>query len=54
MTELIYDIGMHEGEDSKFYLLKGFRVVAVEADCALCEGAAARLVSSAATAMPFT
>jgi FkbM family methyltransferase len=43
MTELIYDIGMHEGEDSKFYLLKGFRVVGVEADCALCEGAAARL-----------
>jgi len=43
MTELIYDVGMHEGEDSKFYLLKGFRVVGVEADCALCEGAAARL-----------
>lgn len=32
MTELIYDIGMHDGEDSEFYLLKGFKVVAVEAD----------------------
>jgi FkbM family methyltransferase len=49
MTELIYDIGMHEGEDSKFYLLKGFRVVAVEADCALCQAAAARLGQFIAT-----
>lgn len=30
--ELIYDIGMHKGEDSEFYLRKGFRVVAFEAD----------------------
>jgi FkbM family methyltransferase len=30
--DLIYDIGMHKGEDSEFYLRKGFRVVAVEAD----------------------
>ena len=43
MTDLIYDIGMREGEDSKFYLLKGFRVVAVEADPLLCEVAAGRL-----------
>jgi len=43
MTDLVYDIGMHEGEDSKFYLLKGFRVVAVEADPLLCEIAADRL-----------
>ena len=43
MTDLIYDIGMHEGEDSKFYLLKGFRVVAVEADPDLCTAAAERL-----------
>jgi FkbM family methyltransferase len=30
--DLIYDIGMHKGEDTEFYLLKGFRVVAFEAD----------------------
>lgn len=36
MTDLIYDIGMNAGEDSRFYLLKGFRVVAVEADPQLC------------------
>jgi len=28
---LIYDLGMNHGEDSLFYLQKGFRVVAVEA-----------------------
>lgn len=32
MDELIFDIGMHRGEDAEFYLLKGFRVVGVEAD----------------------
>lgn len=49
MTDLIYDIGMREGEDSKFYLLKGFRVVAVEADRRLCELAAERLREFTAT-----
>lgn len=29
---LIYDIGMSEGNDTSFYLRKGFRVVGVEAD----------------------
>ncbi|WP_051074112.1 FkbM family methyltransferase [Rhizobium freirei] len=29
---LIYDLGMNHGEDSLFYLEKGFRVVAVEAN----------------------
>ena len=36
MSALVYDIGMNAGEDSRFYLLKGFRVVAVEADPHLC------------------
>jgi FkbM family methyltransferase len=31
-NDLIYDIGMHKGEDTEFYLHKGFRVVAIEAD----------------------
>src|SRR5262245_38423463 len=32
---LIFDIGMHKGEDTDFYLNKGFRVVGVEANPAL-------------------
>ena len=28
---LIYDVGAHRGEDTEFYLKKGFRVVAIEA-----------------------
>jgi FkbM family methyltransferase len=31
-NDLIYDVGMHKGEDSEFYLSKGFRVVAFEAN----------------------
>ena len=30
--DLIFDIGMHKGEDTAFYLKKGYRVVGVEAD----------------------
>jgi FkbM family methyltransferase len=30
--DLIYDIGLHKGEDTEFYLRKGFRVIAFEAD----------------------
>ena len=36
-TDLIFDIGMHRGEDTRFYLAKGFRVVAIEANPALCK-----------------
>jgi hypothetical protein len=32
---LVFDIGCHRGEDSDFYLQKGFRIVAVEANPAL-------------------
>ena len=35
MEELIYDIGFHKGEDTLFYLLKGYNVVAVDADIEL-------------------
>ena len=34
---LIYDIGMHVGQDTEFYLKKGFRVVAVEANPVLAD-----------------
>jgi FkbM family methyltransferase len=49
VTDLIYDIGMHDGADSEFYLLKGFRVVAVEADPELCRAASERLRQFVAT-----
>jgi FkbM family methyltransferase len=35
--DLIYDVGFHRGEDSEFYLTKGFKVVAIEAHPALCK-----------------
>lgn len=31
-ADLIYDVGLHLGEDTGFYLKKGFRVIAFEAD----------------------
>lgn len=30
--DLVYDVGMHRGEDTDYYLQKGFRVVGFEAD----------------------
>lgn len=30
--DLVYDVGMHKGEDTDFYLRKGFRVIGFEAD----------------------
>ena len=35
--DLIYDLGFHNGDDTGFYLAKGFRVVAVEATPGLVE-----------------
>jgi FkbM family methyltransferase len=35
IDDLIIDVGMHTGEDTAFYLAKGFRVVAVEANPSL-------------------
>jgi FkbM family methyltransferase len=32
VPDLIYDIGAHAGDDTAFYLAKGFRVVAIEAN----------------------
>lgn len=34
---LIIDVGMHNGEDAAFYMHKGFRVVAIEANPTLCQ-----------------
>ena len=30
--DLVYDVGMHKGEDADYYLKKGFRVIGFEAD----------------------
>jgi len=40
--DLIFDIGMHDGSDSAFYLAKGYRVVAIEANPHLCAAAERR------------
>lgn len=44
-SDLIFDVGLHLGEDSEFYLKKGFRVVAVEANPTNAAAAARRLQS---------
>jgi FkbM family methyltransferase len=43
--ELIIDVGMHRGEDTEFYLRKGFRVVAIEANPVLAASVAERLAA---------
>ena len=40
--DLIFDLGMNNGNDTHFYLNKGFRVVAVEPNPSLCEQARQR------------
>ncbi|MGE0408086.1 MAG: FkbM family methyltransferase [Amphiplicatus sp.] len=45
-ADLIYDIGLHRGEDAEFYLKKGFRVIGVEADADLCAEVAARFAGA--------
>jgi FkbM family methyltransferase len=47
-TDLIIDAGMNNGDDTDFYLAKGFRVVAVEANPSLVERAKERFASQIA------
>lgn len=42
MGDLVFDIGMHNGDDTAYYLHRGYRVVAVEANPALCAAARER------------
>jgi FkbM family methyltransferase len=44
--DLIYDVGMNNGDDTAYYLFKGFRVVAVEADPTLVAHARERFKDS--------
>ena len=41
-TDLAYDVGMNNGDDTAHYLAQGFRVVAIEADPELCAQARSR------------
>ena len=42
MSELVFDIGMHNGDDTAYYLSRGYRVLAVEANPSLCASARER------------
>lgn len=42
---LIYDIGCNNGDDTEFYLRKGFKVVALDADRSMCELVSERFAS---------
>lgn len=48
IPDLIYDVGMHHGNDTAYYLSRGFRVVAVEADPSLVARATKRFASEIA------
>jgi hypothetical protein len=37
LKNLIYDVGMNDGNDTAYYLSRGFRVVAIEANPVLVE-----------------
>ena len=45
ISDLIYDVGMNNGDDTAYYLYKGYRVVAVEADPTLVARARDRFAS---------
>lgn len=46
---LIYDVGMHNGDDTAYYLAKGARVIAIEANPQMCEAAEQRFAAEIAT-----
>lgn len=45
MAPLVFDVGMNNGDDTAYYLRRGFSVVAVEANPALCEAARSRFAA---------
>ncbi|MBV9280189.1 MAG: FkbM family methyltransferase [Chloroflexi bacterium] len=47
--DLVFDVGMHRGEDTEHYLRQGFRVVAVEANPALVDAATQRFATAIAS-----
>jgi FkbM family methyltransferase len=47
-SDLIYDIGMNNGDDCEYYLAKGYRVIGIEAEPKLCAQAMQRFSSEIA------
>lgn len=47
-NDLIIDVGMCDGADTAYYLFKGFRVIAIDADPILCERASRRFADEIA------
>lgn len=45
IADLVFDVGMHKGEDSSFYLAKGYRVVGFEANPELAASCQRRFAS---------
>src|SRR5437867_12659470 len=50
--DLVFDIGMHIGEDTAYYLARGYRVVAVEANPRLIDDACRRFVEAIEAGRP--
>jgi len=48
VADLIYDVGLHKGEDSSFYLAKGYRVIAFEANTDLAASCRRRFATEVA------
>lgn len=48
-SQLIFDIGCHDGKDTDFYLRKGFRVVAIDANPIFCEALRGKHASEVAS-----
>jgi FkbM family methyltransferase len=46
--DLIYDVGLHDGSDTAYYLARGFRVLAIEANSSLAEAARQRFAAEIA------
>jgi len=44
-TNLIFDVGSNNGDDTDFYLRKGFKVVAIDADKSLCDNVSKRFAA---------
>ncbi len=49
MSDLIFDVGCNNGDDTDFYLRKGFRVVAIDADRDLCHQVSRRFAAEITT-----
>ena len=49
VADLIYDVGLHKGEDTAFYLKKGFKVLGIEANPKLVQHCQARFRNEVAS-----